>query len=89
MKPELVGLSEKGQKCNFLKSPNVRFVPFEILSVLTKTYLTALTDWVARSIKLGCVKTCSVAKGPGIWSSASSASSSLSVRSKICTKVVR
>ena len=32
----------------------------KILSLLLETYLTALTEWVACSVKLGCVKPCSV-----------------------------
>ena len=37
-------------------APNARLVSFEILSMPTKTYLTALREWVARSVKLGCAK---------------------------------
>ena len=42
----------------FSNPPNPVIVPFGILSVIKKTYLTALTKWVACSAKLGCVRPC-------------------------------
>ena len=47
---------KKDKNAIFSNPPNGRFVPFGILSMLTQTYLTALTEWVARSVKLGRVK---------------------------------
>ena len=59
MDAELVGLSEKDKNAILQKKTNGRFAPFWILSMLVQFCLTALTEWVARSVELGCVKTCS------------------------------
>ena len=50
------GCVKKDKNALFSNPPNVRSVPFEILSKLTKTYLSALAEWIARFAKLGRVK---------------------------------
>ena len=51
---------KKDKNAIFSNAPSGRFAPFGILSMFIQTYLTALTERVACSVELGCVKTCSV-----------------------------